>query len=107
MPEYSQLRPSIFKLNRVTKTRSYINHTNHVTNKIFKCTHEFVQHPTGREDQRDVGDHEDHRCPIHPEAAGVVIIHDDVSDDGVLDPLHGVGGRIQNEDGQNNPSPFI
>lgn len=70
-------------------------------------THEFVQHPAGGEYERDVGDHEDHRSPVDPYAARVVIVHDDVRDDGVLDPLHGVGSRVQDENGQHQPSPFV
>lgn len=64
-------------------------------------TYIFVQHPASGKDERNVGNHVDHGGPVDPDGANTVVLHDDIGDDRVLDPLHGVGGRVQYEDGQN------
>lgn len=75
--------------------------------EIKCCIYIFVQQPASRKDAWNVDDHKHHGSPVHPFAVNVVIVYHHIFDDGVLDPLHGVGSRIQHEDGQDQPSPRV
>jgi len=67
----------------------------------------FGEYPGSREDERDVGDHVDHGGPVDGKVADAVVLVDDVRDDRVLNPLHGVGSRVNDEQTQHKPSPFV
>jgi len=64
----------------------------------------LVDEPRRGEDQRHVGHHEDGRRPVDVERADAVVLLDDVGDDGVHDPVGGVGQGRDGEQPEDEPA---
>ena len=67
----------------------------------------LVEEPGAWDDQHQVGYHVDHGGPADGVAVHSVEPSDNVVDDGVLGPLHGVRHGIQHEDEQDRPTTFV
>ena len=67
----------------------------------------LVQQPGSWEYERDIGDPENDSRPIDGAAADVEVARRDVTDDGELDPVHGVGAGAQYKYCQHQPAPLI
>jgi hypothetical protein len=66
-----------------------------------------IKHPRGREHKWDVAHHVDHRRPVDGTITDVVIMCHDVGNNGVLEPVHGIGCRAQYEYCQHQPPPSV
>lgn len=67
----------------------------------------LIQQPGDREDEGDVGEHEDHGEPVHSEGLHAVELHDDVVDDAVLDPLIRVAQGVGAEQEHDEPALLV
>lgn len=67
-------------------------------------TYQLIYEPGRGEDERNVDQHVDHRSPVDVGVRHPVELGDHVGDDGVLDPLHGVGHGVEHEDSEDQPS---
>ena len=55
--------------------------------------YQSIHDPSARKDERDVNDHIDQGSPIYVIVRNLVVLHDDIRDDGKLNPLESVDHR--------------